>query len=261
MAGELFDRKLRALRRDRAFRTGPRLFLHERAFEDCADRLAVVTRSFGRALLVGCPDPGWPDRVRGFAPSVDVLDPGPSFAAAAGGRCGDEDRWSAPEASYDLCIAVGTLDTVNELPAALRAIRAAMRPDGLLIGALAGGDSLPRLRSAMFAADQVIGPAAPHVHPRIDGPTLAGLLTGCGFLMPVIDVDRVAISYPSLAALVADLRGMAATNLLNARERRPLPRAAVRAAEQAFASAGKGGRTVEQVELLHFAAWTPAANM
>lgn len=260
MAGELFDTKLRALRRDRAFRRGPQLFLAERAFADCLDRLSFVTRRFRSALLIGCPDPEWPERLGEFAPSVDVLDPGPMFAAAAGGEGVQEDRWSPPAAAYDLCVAIGTLDTVNDLPAALRAIRAALRGDSLLLGAIAGGDSLPRLRSAMFAADLVMGSAAPHVHPRVDGPTLAGLLGGCGFVMPVVDIDRVSLAYRSLAALVADLRAMGATNLLHARERNPITRAALRAAERAFAAGGEGGRTVEQIELLHFAAWTPATD-
>lgn len=256
VAGELFDTKLRAQRRDRAFRRGPQLFLHERAFADCLDRISFVTRRFGSALLLGCPDPEWPERLGEFAPMVDPVDPGPSFAAAAGGTVVVEDHWSPPAAAYDLCVAVGTLDTVNDLPGALRTIRSAMRADSLLIGAIAGGDSLPRLRAAMFAADLVMGSAAPHVHPRLDGPTLAGLLGGCGFAMPVVDIDRVSISYASLRALVADLRAMGATNLLHARERRPLSREALAAAERAFAAGGDGTRTVEQVELLHFAAWT-----
>lgn len=260
MAGELFDTKLRALRRDRAFRRGPQLFLAERAFADCLDRLSFVTRRFSSALLLGCPDPEWPGRLGEFARSVEVLDPGPMVAAAAGGEPVLEDRWSPPAEAYDLCVAVGTLDTVNDLPAALRAIRASLRGDSLLLGAIAGGDSLPRLRSAMFAADLAMGSAAPHVHPRLDGPTLAGLLGGCGFVMPVVDIDRVSLSYPSLRALVADLRAMGATNLLHARERRPLSRAALAAAERGFSAGGDGARTVEQIELLHFAAWTPQAG-
>lgn len=260
VAADLFDMQLRAMRRDRAFRHGPELFLHERSFGDCLGRLSLVARPFASALLVGCPDPGWPVRLGVHARTVDVMEPGPLFAAAAGGRLVEEDRWTGAPRVYDLCVAVGTLDTVNDLAGALHRIRAAMAGDSLLIGALAGGDSLPRLRAAMFAADRMTGAAAPHVHPRIDGPSLANLLAGCGFVMPVVDIDRVDLSYPSLRALVRDLRRMGATNLLQARPRKMLSRSALRAAEQAFAAAGEGGRTVEQVEILHFAAWTPAVT-
>ena len=80
----LFDLRLRALRRDRAARGGGELFLHERAFADCLERVAMMERRFANALLVGCPDPGWPKRLAQVADRVAVVDPGPLFAAAAG---------------------------------------------------------------------------------------------------------------------------------------------------------------------------------
>ena len=254
---ELFDMDLRAVRRDRAFRLGPELFLWERAFGDCMDRLSFVTRSFDRALLIGCPDSSWRGALSQFVRELEVLEPGPLFAAASAGTCVREDRWAAPFGQFDLCVAIGTLDTVNDLPRALGSIRSALRSDGLLLGALAGGDSFPQLRAAMFAADQVAGVASPHVHPRIDPPTLAGLLGAADFVMPVVDVDRVKLSYPSLGRLVADLRAMGGTNILTQRSRRPLARAALRAAEAAFSAAGERGATLEQVDILNFAAWTP----
>jgi NADH dehydrogenase [ubiquinone] 1 alpha subcomplex assembly factor 5 len=246
--------QLRAQRRDRAARQGPELFLFERAFEDCLERIALVQREFARTLLIGCPDPGWPDRLGG---DVDVLDPGSLFALAAGGRQVIEDHWESP-AEYDRIVAVGTLDTVNDLLRALRSIRLAMRPDALLIGAMSGGDTLPQLRAAMRVADQVGGEASAHVHPRIEAAALSPLLQTAGFAMPVVDVDRVQVSYESLGRLVGDLRAMGSTNILSARSRRPLTRRGFAAAEQAFAAAGDGERTVEILELLHFAAWSPA---
>ena len=255
---DLFDMELRALRRDRAHRRGAELFLHQRAFDDCLDRLSMVTRSFRSALLIGCPDPDWLVRLRAFAGTVEVIDPGPLFARDSGGACTNEENWSGKPLSFDLCVAVGTLDSVNDLPSALQSIRTALDEDSLLIGAMAGGDSLPRLRAAMYAADQIMGSASPRVHPRIDGPTLANLLTACGFTMPVVDVDRVQLSYPSLMRLVSDLRSMGATNILQSRSRTPLTKEALAAAEAAFAAAGDGRRTIERVEILNFAAWTPA---
>ena len=248
---------LRALRRDRAARLGPELFLYERAFDDCLQRVGMVKRRFERALLVGCPDPGWRARVGEFTQSVEVADPGPVFAEHSAGRCIVEDAATWPQAAFDLCIATGTLDTVNDLPAALRLIRAALRPDSLLLGSVAGGDSLRQLRTAMHAADQCTGAASPHVHPRIEPASLGALLSSCGFVMPVVDVDRVEVSYRSLQGLVGDLRQMGSTNLLSARAREPLSRFAYAAAAAAFASAGDGQRTVERFDILHFAAWSP----
>lgn len=249
--------ELRAARRDRAFRTGPEPFLHERAFADCLDRLGLVRRRFRSALLLGCPDPGWPGRLGELVERVAVADPGPLFATAAAGTCLVEDRWDPPEAAFDLVLALGTLDTVNDLPRALRSLRSALAADSLLIGAMAGGETLPRLRSAMRSADRAGAGSSPHVHPRIEAAALSPLLSACGFVMPVVDVDRVDVSYQSLAGLVADLRRMGATSILERRSRAPLLRRAKAAAEEDFRSAGDGSRTVETFELLHFAAWTP----
>jgi NADH dehydrogenase [ubiquinone] 1 alpha subcomplex assembly factor 5 len=255
----MFDLELRALRRDRAFRTGSELFLHERAFEDCLERLDLIHRKFKSALLLGCPNPHWPERLRGFVETVESADPGPLFAKATGGTCLIEDQWNPPEAAYDLVLAIGTLDTVNDPPRAILAVRASLAPDSLFMGAMAGGETLPQLRLAMHAADQAAGASSPHVHPRIEAASLSPLLTACGFAMPVVDFDRVQVSYETLGSLVNDLRQMGATNILNRRSRKPLLRAAKTAAEEAFRSAGDGSRTVEAFEILHFAAWTPAS--
>jgi NADH dehydrogenase [ubiquinone] 1 alpha subcomplex assembly factor 5 len=253
--GELFDMELRARRRDRAARSGPELFLYERVFADCLDRLALVQRRFRRALLLGCPDHECPARLQDSAEAVDVRDPGQLFAQAAGGQMIVEDAWMPDPGTYDLVVAIGTLDTVNHLTLALRLLFEAMTEDALLIGAISGGETLPKLRAAMRAADAVAGAASAHVHPRIEASALAPLLTEAGFTMPVVDIDRVNVTYGSFERLVGDLRAMGATNVLRDRARRPLSRAAHRAAADAFRNEGAGGRTSETFEILHFAAW------
>jgi len=256
---DLFDLELRALRRDRAARTGPELFLLDRAFDDCVDRLSLMQRRFGNALLVGCPDPGWRERLQQFAADIDVRDPGTLFAHKADGEQLLEDAWEPTPRSYDLIIAVGTLDTVNDLPRALLAARFALKEDALFLGAVSGGETIPRLRSAMRVADLSTGVAAPHVHPRIEASALAPLLSNAGFVNPVVDVDRVFVSYRSLRDLVADLRRMAATNILASRPRGPMTKSAYSAAADDFSAAGDGERTIETFEILHFACWTPRA--
>ena len=256
---DLFDLDLRALRRDRAARTGPELFLLDRAFDDCVDRLSLMQRRFGNALLVGCPDPGWRERLQQFAADIDVRDPGMIFARNADGEQLLEDAWEPTPRSYDLIIAVGTLDTVNDLSRALLTLRFALRDNAMLLGAISGGETVPRLRSAMRAGDLAAGVAAPHVHPRIEASALAPLLSNAGFVNPVVDVDRVSVSYRSLPQLVADLRRMAATNILTARPRRPMTKVAYSAATEDFSASGDGERTTETFEILHFACWTPPA--
>lgn len=257
---ELFDRRLRSLRRDRASRTGPALFLFERTFDDILDRLALVRRNFTSALLIGVPDPSWPDRLRRIALHVDAVDPGRLFSTAAGGERMDEEALEVEPESIDLCVAIGTLDTANSLPDALLRIRFALHPGGLLIGAMAGGDTLPRLRVAMRAADSATGAASPHTHPRIEAAALAHLLSAAGFRDSVVDVDRIQLNYGSFSALVDDLRAMGATNILSSRSRKPLGRASLAAARRSFEEQAVDGKTIETVEILHFAAWAPERN-
>lgn len=247
--------QLRSMRRDRAARGGVELFLYERAFADCLERLVLLGRRFASALLIGCPDAGWRTRLGAVAESVAARDPGPLFASSGDCEAIVEDEWQPPESGYDLVVAIGTLDTVNNLPLALRLIRFALARDGLLIGAISGGETLPQLRSAMRAADVVAGAAAPHVHPRIEAAALAPLLAEAGFVRPVVDIDRAEVTYRSLSRLVGDLRAMGVTNVLRARAA-PLSRQSREAAIHAFAAAGEGRRTRESFELLHFAGWT-----
>ena len=254
---KLFDYGLRACRRDRAARVGPELFLLERAFADCLERLEIIGSRRESALLLGCPDPGWKNRLGAVAATVAVADPGPAFARAADGAVIVEDSWDAPDGEYDLIVAIGTLDTVNDLPKAFRALAYALQPGGMLIGALSGGDTLPLLRSAMAATDRVAGQAAPHVHPRIEASALAPLLQQAGLARPVVDVDRISVRYTSLRRLVADLRAMGATNLLDQRSKLYLGKAALAEAEADFARSASDGRSAETFEILHFAAWKP----
>ncbi|HWC55642.1 MAG TPA: SAM-dependent methyltransferase [Sphingomicrobium sp.] len=239
---------------------GPELFLFERAFGDCLERIELQDRRFKRALIIGCPDPPWRQRIGSVAEAVDIRDPGPLFAEAAGGEVIVEDAWKPPNETYDLVLAVGTFDTANDLRIALRLIGYAMKADALLIGAFSGGETLPQLRSALRAADALAGGAAPHVHPRIEPSALPGLLTDAGFVGPVVDVDRVQVSYSSLKRLVADLRSMGSTNILCSRAG-PLTRAQREAAIFAFSEAGDGERTTETFEILHFAAWIPEKGL
>ena len=254
MSAPLFDHQLRAIRRDRAVRSGSETFLYDRAFEDCLDRLTDIRTDFARALVAGCPNPAWPKQLP--VPHVDVIDPGPLMAERAGGQLADIETLPFERHCFDLCISVGILDTANNLALAAAALHMVIKPGGLLLGAVAGGHSLPRLRAAMLAADSVSGQTSAHVHPRIEAASLANLLAGAGFAEPVVDVDRIDISYAGLDRLVWDLRRMGATNILAKRDPRPIGKKALAMARKGFLDGAD--RTVEQIEILHFAAWKPA---
>lgn len=254
-----FDRRLRRLRRDRAAaRFAQADYLHRLAADELIERLDFVKRDFSRALDLGCAGGYLTRRLRERGLDVTPFDSGASFARAAGGVQGDEDRPPFADGGFDLVVSVGALDGVNDLPGALLLIRRALKPDGLFLGAFAGAGSLPRLRRAMLAADSAEGGAAPRVHPQIDVRAAGDLLIRAGFALPVVDAQPVDVRFASLMDLVRDLRAMAATNILAARSRRPLGRHGLAAAIADFQS--DGGRTAERFEILHLLGWSPSPD-
>ncbi|MBC7986893.1 MAG: methyltransferase domain-containing protein [Sphingomonadaceae bacterium] len=253
-----FDRRLRRLRRDRAFAGFARHgFIEARIAAELIERLAIVHRSFSRALIVGYAGDELPRALieRGIAPLL--VDPGFRFARAGHGIQCDEDRLPFRDASLDLVLAVGTLDTVNDLPGALSLIRRALRPDGLFLAGLLGAGSLPTLRRAMLDADMLEGAAAPRIHPQIDVRSAGDLLHRAGFALPVADGESLDVRYASLADLVADLRGGSNGGLLRAPQ---LTRAQYTAAIASFESAAREGKTSERFELIYLTAWAPGAT-
>jgi SAM-dependent methyltransferase len=256
-----FNRRLRRIRRDRA---APLLegadYLHRRAEDELLARLGFVTRSFGRALDLGCGDGALSRALRARGLQVTSADPGGRFARAARGVHCDEDRLPFADGAFDLVVSVGVLDSVNDLPGALALIRRALRPDGLFLAAFAGAGSLPRLRRAMLAADEAEGGAAAHIHPQIDVRAAGDLLGRAGFALPVADVEMVEVRYSGLASLVRDLRAMGATNVLADRPH-PLGRIGLAAAIADFAAdAAPDGKTVEQFNIIHLSGWAPAPD-
>lgn len=241
----LFDAGLRRLRRGRARREGGDAdYLYRRAADELLDRLDLVARPFSRALLLGEPHLAAPLAARGIEPVVGEVE-------------------DLPDArDFDLVLALGLLDTIDDLPGALLLIRRALRPDGLFLAAFAGAGSLPRLRRALRAAEEAedLG-AAPRIHPQIDVRAAGDLMMRAGFALPVVDREIVEVRYSSLLRLVADLRAMGATNILAARARRPFTRTGLAAAIADFsANAEADGKTAERFEILFASGWAPSRD-
>jgi SAM-dependent methyltransferase len=248
------------VRRDRAAaRFDEADYLHRLVADELLDRLDLVKRDFCDALDLGCAGNVLGRRLRERGMAVASADSGLAFAARAGGIQCDEDRLSFGDGVFDLIVSVGALDSVNDLPGALLLIRRALRPDGLFLGAFAGAGSLPRLRSAMLAADAAEGGAAPRIHPQIDVRAAGDLLGRTGFALPVADTQSVEVRFSGLLPLLQDLRGMGGTNLLTSRSRKPLGRAGLAAAMADFdAHGGPDGKTTERFEIVHLLGWAPA---
>ena len=259
-ADKPFDRALRRVRRDRAARRfGGADYLHRIAADELLERLDLVKRDFSEALLLGAAHAGVADALVDRGLRVTSSDFGTLVAADV--QC-DEDRLPFADGAFDLVLALGTLDTVNDLPGALALIRRALRPDGLFLAAFAGAGSLPRLRSAMLAAEAAgEGAASPRIHPQIDVRAAGDLLTRAGFALPVADSDGIDVRFSSLMSLVADLRAMGATNMLETRSRQPLSRMALAAAMADFADPSHAdGKTTEHFEIIYLIGWAPSPD-
>jgi SAM-dependent methyltransferase len=255
----VFDRELLRARRRRARALGPATFLLDRVASDLAERLDAVLREFTVAVDLGTPT----DAVRcalasrksiGTLIAVDAL-PAEDLAVVA-----DEEALPFRDGSLDLVVSALALQFVNDLPGALIQIRRALKPDGLFLAALLGGDTLTELRQAFAAAEaEVEGGVSPHVAPFADVRELGALLQRAGFALPVTDADRLTVRYASAFALMADLRRMGATNALAERRRMPLRRATLlrMAAIYAERFADPDGRIRATFEIVWLSGWAP----
>jgi hypothetical protein len=153
-----------------------------------------------------------------------------------------------------------TLQFINDLPGTLIQIRRALRPDGLFMAAIVGGDSLNELRTAFADAEsEVEGGLSPRVAPFADVRELGALLQRAGFALPVVDSERLTVRYDSALALMHDLRRMGATNVMQERRRRPLKRATLRRMEEIYAGrfADADGRLRASFEIIWLSGWAP----
>lgn len=242
----LFDMSLRAKRRDRAAANfAHHAFLYEAAAHEMLDRLADVQRDFRDALVIGAPTDTLPSALRARGLGVTVADPGLSEDAPLPFAAG----------SFDLILSCMTMDSVNDVPGLLVQFRELLRPDGLLLAAFIGAGSLPRLRSALLAADG--DKPAQRIHPQIDVRGAGDLLMRAGFALPVADVQSLLVGYDNLLGLLADLRGMGAAQCLVSRPP-PLSRAGLGRAMEDFAEgADPDGRVRERFEIVHISGWRP----
>ncbi len=266
----VFDRALLRRRRRRAEALGPATFLLDRVADDLAERIGVVLRRFDVAVDLGTPG----DAVRmalsrlGSIGTVVRAAAVPELAATRSENsqraknlvAADEEALPFGDGALDLVVSALALQFVNDLPGVLVQIRRALRPDGLFVAALLGGETLTELRHSFAAAESDIeGGVSPRVAPFADLRELGSLLQRAGFALPVTDSDRLTVRYDLAFALMHDLRRMGATNALHARRRTPLKRATLMRMAQIYAQrfADGDGRLRATFEIVWLSGWAP----
>jgi len=263
----VFDRRQVRRQRDRAAGQFARHdFLIREAADRLADRLLDTTRQFPLALDLGCHTGEMAEALAGggrvgrlvscdLSPrmAVRALQAGPALAA-------DEEALPFKSESFDLVVSNLSLHWVNDLPGTLLQVRHILKPDGLFIGAMLGGETLWQLRQCLMDAELAeLGGAGPRVSPFADVRDAGALLQRAGFALPVVDVDTITVTYGEPMKLLADLRGMGEGNAIAARRRGFSRRAiflrALALYGERFADAD--GRLPVTFQVLNLTAWRP----
>ncbi len=223
-ASLIFDRRLVRAHRDRA---GVHLQQHDFLLREMAsrlcDRLRDINRAFPIALDLGAhhgllaeylPKESGIEKIIQTDLSEAMIGAAPAIKLVA-----DEEVLPFAPATFDLVISCGSLHWVNDLPGTLAQIRQALKPDGLFLATLPGGETLKELRHAFEQADMQAGGLSPRISPFIDIRDAGSLLQRAGFTLPVVDREVLTVSYEHPLKLMRDLREMGEANaLLHARK-------------------------------------------
>jgi SAM-dependent methyltransferase len=186
--------------------------------------------------------------------------PGDHAAAATWRVVADEEALPFADNTLDLVVSALSLQAVNDLPGVLVQVRRALKPDGLFLAALLGGDTLVELRQSFAVAESELeGGVSPRVAPFPDLRDMGALLQRAGFAVPVTDVDRITVRYATPLGLLRDLRHMGAANPLVERRRVPLRRATLARAMESYAErfADPDGRVRASFDIIWLSGWSP----
>jgi SAM-dependent methyltransferase len=260
----IFDRRLTRRRLARAVAAGYEDFLLVHAIEEFCERLAAVKREFGAILDAGTPSPRLATGLSGLLHPPFIVRIAP-LAEVAGTLylprlVGDEENLPLAPERFDLAVSALSLQNLNDLPGALVQLRRVLKPDGLFLGCLLGGQTLQELRTALAVAEtEIYGGVSPRIAPFADVRDMGGLLQRAGFAMPVADSEPITVRYKDMFGLMRDLRAMGATNVLMARLRKPSTKALFRRAAKVYAErfADPDGRVRATFEMIFLSGWAP----
>ncbi|HEV8031356.1 MAG TPA: methyltransferase domain-containing protein [Stellaceae bacterium] len=263
-ATALFDRRAWRAHRERAARGGAVDFLHAEIAERLLDRLDLIEREFPTVLDLGARDGKLTQalaerrgmqRIVAAEPAIGFLADMPTPRIAA-----DPELVPFRDGSFDLIASVLALHWVADLPGALVQLRRALKPDGLLLAAMLGGQTLVELRTVLFETELAEeGGVSPRISPAIELRDAAALLQRGAFALPVADSETITVTYPDMLALMRDLRGMGETNALAARRRGGLRRGTLARAAALYAErfGDTEGRIPATFEILFLCGWAP----
>lgn len=265
---QIFDRKQVQRQRSRAAAGfSQHDFLIREATERLAERLDEMTHRFPFALNLGCHNGLLAEMIgmRGGVQNLVYADISQAMAHQAKGTkfvC-DEEYLPIRSEALDLVFSALSLHWVNDLPGALLQINQALKPDGLLLAMMFGGQTLNELREALTQATlEIEGGAAAYISPFVDVKDAGSLLGRAGFSLPVVDSETLTVSYENMFALMKDLRGMGEGNALLHRRKYPMRQATFFRAAEIYQErfSDHEGRIIATFELVTLTGWKPHAS-
>ncbi len=272
-----FDRHILRLRRDRVSQLSKHAnFLFIEAAEMLADRLSDIRRAFPRTLILGGRE-GTLARTlhgRGGIETLFQTDLSPRMVQQARVSHTDQipssfflvvDEEFLPFAphTFDLVLCPLNLHWVNDLPGTLAQIRTILKPDGLFLANMLGGETLTELRHAWMEAEIAIEHGAGiRVSPFADLRDAAGLLQRAGFALPVADSDTLTIQYQNALSLMRDIQKMGESNNAVERRRTPTRRETLMQAASCYADlyATPDGHIPATFQILTLTGWAPDSS-
>ncbi|MDC9826545.1 SAM-dependent methyltransferase [Devosia sp. ZB163] len=254
----VFDRDLIAQHLKRRA-PGAEDFVTQIALDDLAARLITITRDFDQALIMG-PDGARLPLMGRSASGAFAFERVSTVLGSEEAPLVDPEMLLLPRQGYDLIVSLFDLQVVNDVPGFLSRIRAHLRPDGLMIAAALGGDSLTELRQAFLRADsEITGGAFARVAPFIPLADIGGLLQRAGFALPVADLETYPVRYSDALKLMRELKGLGAQNPLADRPGRAATRTLIGAAAAAYEelAGDPDGRVRATLEIVWLLGWAP----
>ena len=263
----LFDEQLIRQHRQRAARRySDFAFLKDVAAASLADRLGLIRRDFDMCLDLGAHDGRLMQHFARLGKIGHMIqtDPAEKFAIAT--------RQHGPSVvhvlselpfkleSFDAVFSCVSLHWVDDLPGLMVQARQLLRPDGLLLINLLGGNSLIELKQVLAEAEQAItGGVSPRCAPMADIRDIGSLMSRAGLALSVADSDRLTVHYPHMFKLMEDLRGMGEQNALLARLKTPTKRQVFMQAAEIYQK--RFGRADGQIpasfEIVTLTGWAP----
>jgi SAM-dependent methyltransferase len=258
---QIFNRKLLIQHRERAAADVHSVdFLFKEAAKNLADNLLDIKRDFPKVLNLSSHS----GAMAGYLQQDFIIhqDLSAKMLDHVSGMkiCGDEELIPIKEESLDLIISCLGLHWVNDLPGSFIQIKRSLKPDGMFMAAIFGGETLNELRTAFTKAEiQITGGLSPRISPFPDIKDIGALLQRAGFALPVVDMDRITVNYPDAFTLMKELRKMGESNILFKRSKifssKALMMEVVKNYQEIFAN--EQGRIPATFDILYISGWAP----